>query len=167
MEGEAFWIVLAAPIKIKNFLWIKFFLYCIPLIILAEVLAISTNFLLKVSSFMMILSIITIFFLVPAIVGLATGLGAVYADFKSENPANTVTSFGGLLFMIISFALIAAVIVLEAGPVYNIFMADFRGHSLSIIQKIWVISSFGLAFFLCLLATFYPVHIGKNHLIVK
>ncbi|MBN1363799.1 MAG: hypothetical protein JW976_03250 [Syntrophaceae bacterium] len=167
IEGEAFWIVMAAPVKIKNFLWIKFFLYCIPLILLAEVLVVSSNFLLRVSSFMMILSIITVFFLVPAIVGLATGLGAVYADFKSENPANTVTSFGGLLFMIISFALIAAVIILEAGPVYNIFMADFQGYSLSIIQKIWVISSFGLAFFLCLLATFYPVHIGKNHLIVK
>lgn len=167
MEGEAFWIVLAAPVKIKNFLWIKFFLYYIPLIILAEILIVASNFLLNVSSFMMILSIITTFCLVPAIVGLATGIGAVYADFKSENPANTVTSFGGLLFMIISFALIAAVIILEAGPVYQIFMADLHGQSLSLLQTIWTVSSFGLALSLCLFAIFYPIRLGEKHLLVK
>jgi ABC-2 type transport system permease protein len=116
---------------------------------------------------MMILSIITTFFLVPAIVGLATGLGAVYADFKSENPANTVTGFGGLLFMILSFALIAIVIILEAGPVYNIFMADLRGQSLSLIQIMWVTFSFALSLFLCLLAAIYPIELGKKYLIVK
>ncbi|MBN1471347.1 MAG: hypothetical protein JW925_06180 [Syntrophaceae bacterium] len=167
MEGEAFWIVLAAPVKIKNFLWIKFFLYYIPLMILAEVLIVVSNLLLKVSSFMMILSIITTFFLVPAVLGLATGIGAIYADFKSENPANTVTSFGGLLFMIISFALIATVIILEAGPVYQIFMADLHGQTLSLSKIIWSFFSFGLAFSLCILAIFYPIQLGEKHLIVK
>lgn len=167
MEGEAFWIVLAAPVKIKNFLWIKFFLYYIPLMILAEILIVVSNLLLNVSSFMMILSIITTFFLVPAVLGLATGIGAIYADFKSENPANTVTSFGGLLFMIISFALIAAVIILEAGPVYQIFMADLHGQTLSLSKIIWSFFSFGLAFSLCILAIFYPIQLGEKHLIVK
>ncbi len=167
MEGEAFWIVLAAPVKIKNFLWIKFFLYYIPLMILAEVLIVVSNLLLKVSSFMMILSIITTFFLVPAVLGLATGIGAIYADFKSENPANTVTSFGGLLFMIISFALIATVIILEAGPVYQIFMADLHGQTFSLSKIIWSFFSFGLAFSLCILAIFYPIQLGEKHLIVK
>jgi len=115
----------------------------------------------------MILSIITTFFLVPAVVGLATGIGAIYADFKSENPANTVTSFGGLLFMIISFALIATVIILEAGPVYQIFIADLHGQTLSLSKKIWTIFSFGLAFSLCLFAIFYPIRLGEKHLIVK
>lgn len=167
MEGEAFWIVLAAPVKIKNFLWIKFFLYYIPLMILAEILIVVSNLLLNVSSFMMILSIITTFFLVPAVLGLATGIGAIYADFKSENPANTVTSFGGLLFMIISFALIAAVIILEAGPVYQIFMADLHGQTLSLSKIIWSFFSFGLAFSLCILAIFYPIQLGEKYLIVK
>lgn len=167
MEGEAFWIVQAAPVRLQNFLWIKFFLYYIPLVFLAEVLIVCTNFLLNVSTFMMILSMITTLFLVPAIVGLGIGLGTLYADFKSENPANTVTGFGGLLFMVISFGLIAVVIILEAGPVYQMFMADFHNQSLSLLQKIWVVFSFALAFFLCVLATFYPIHLGKKHLSVK
>ena len=160
MEGEAFWIVQAAPVSIKKFLWIKFFLYYIPLIILAEILVVVSNFLLQVSPFMMILSTITIFCLVPAVVGMAIGLGAVYADFKSENPAQVVTSFGGLLLMVLCFCLIAFVIILEAGPVYYIFMANLRGQSISLMQIIWSIVSFALLFFfvswpyftLCILA---------------
>ncbi|HUN55417.1 MAG TPA: hypothetical protein VMU29_09715 [Smithella sp.] len=167
MEGEAFWIVQAAPVLTKNFLWIKFFLYYIPLIILAEVLVIFSNLFLQVSPFMMVLSTITIFCLVPAVVGLATGLGAIYADFKSENPVQAVTGFGGLLFMILSFSLIAVVIILEAGPVYSIFMAQLRGQSLSFMHMVWIICSFGLALFLCLLAVFYTIHLGEKSLLIK
>jgi ABC-2 type transport system permease protein len=167
MEGEAFWIVQAAPVRVRNFLRIKFFVYYIPLIILAEILIVSSNYLLKVSDFMMILSVITTFFLVPAIVGLATGLGAVYADFKSENPVNAVTGFGGLLFMILSFGLIGLVIILEAGPVYQIFMADLRGRSLSFIQMIWAFVSFSFALFLCIFAAIYPIRMGEKSLRIK
>jgi ABC-2 type transport system permease protein len=167
MEGEAFWIVQAAPVLMKYFLWIKFFLYYIPLVILAEVLVIFSNILLRVSPFMMVLSAITIFCIVPAVVGLGIGLGAIYADFKSENPAQVVTGFGGLLFMILSFSLITGVIILEAGPVYYIFMAQLREHSLSLMQIIWIIGSFSLALFLCLLAMFYPIHLGEKSLLIK
>jgi ABC-2 type transport system permease protein len=167
MEGEAFWIVQAAPVSIKKFLWIKFFLYYIPLVILAEILVIFSNLFLQVSPFMMVLSTITIFCLVPAVVGLATGLGAIYADFKSENPVQVVTGFGGLLFMILSFSLIAVVIILEAGPVYYIFMAQLRGQSLSLMSMAWIICSFGLALFLCLLAIFYTIHLGGKSLLIK
>ena len=167
MEGEAFWIVQAAPVLIKKFLWIKFFLYYIPLVILAEILVIVSNLLLRVTPFMMFLSSITIFCLVPAIVGLATGLGAIYADFKSENPAQVVTGFGGLLFMILSFSLIAVTIILEAGSLYYIFMTPLSGHSLSLMQRICIICSFSVAFFLCLLSIFYTIHLGEKSLLIK
>jgi ABC-2 type transport system permease protein len=167
MEGAAFWIVQAAPVSLKTFLWIKFFLYYFPLLILAEILIVVSNYLLQVTPFMMVLSAITVFCLVPAIVGLAIGLGAVYPDFKSENPAQVVTSFGGLLFMIMSFALIAFVIILEAGPVYYVFMANFRNQVLTSWQIAWLITSFALAFSLCVFAVFYPIRLGLKNLSIK
>jgi ABC-2 type transport system permease protein len=115
----------------------------------------------------MVLSIITIFCLVPAIVALAVGLGAVYPDFKSENPALSVTSFDGLLFMLFCFGLIAAVIMLEAGPVYYAFMADVQGKNLSALQIVWLIASFALALLLCLAAIFYLMRLGEKHLLTK
>ncbi len=72
---------------------------------------------------MMVLSFITVFLMVPGIVSIGIGFGAAYPDFKSENPAQSVTSFGGLMFMMLCAGYIMAVIILEAGPVYSIFMA--------------------------------------------
>lgn len=167
MEGEAFWIIQAAPVSMKTFLWIKFFLYYIPLVILSELLIVVTNILLGVTPFMMFLSMVTIFCLVPAIVGLAVGLGARYPDFKSENPALSVTSFGGLLFMLLSFGLIAAVIILEAGPVYRIFMSKMHNQNLSGFQIFRLIASFGLALLLCIFATIYPMKLGEKNLLKK
>ena len=167
MEGEAFWIIQAAPVSMKTFLWIKFFLYYVPLLVLSEFLIVVTNILLDVTPFMMFLSVITIFCLVPAVVGLAVGLGARYPDFKSENPALSVTSFGGLLFMLLSFGLIAAVIVLEAGPVYRIFMSGISKQHFTVWQMIWFVFSFCLALLLCVFATIYPMKLGEKNLLKK
>jgi len=164
MEGNAFWIIKSAPVSLRDFLWIKFFVYYLPLLILAEVLIVATNVLLHVTPFIMVLSSITIFFMVPGIVSLGVGLGAVYPDFLSENPAQTVTSFGGFLFMILCTGFIGAVIVLEAGPVYSVFMAGIRGEELSLLHWIWLIVSFSLVFILCILAVVLPMRYGERHL---
>jgi ABC-2 type transport system permease protein len=167
MEGEAFWIIQSAPVSMKTFLWIKFFLYYLPLLLLTETLIVASNILLRVTPFMMFLSVMTIFFLVPAIVALAIGLGARYPDFKSENPAISATSFGGVLFMLLSFGLIATVIILEAGPVYRIFMAELHGQRLPLTQIIRLVLSFSFALFLCIFAVFYPMKLGEKHLLER
>ncbi|MGB2929933.1 MAG: hypothetical protein WBB70_13575 [Desulfobacterales bacterium] len=163
-EKEAFWLVKSAPIPLKNYLWIKFIIYYLPLLILTEILIVATNILLKVSPFMMGLSIINIFFMVPGVVSMGIGLGAAYPDFKSENPAQTVTSFGGLLFMMVCAGYIGAVIVIEAGPVYNLFMAGIKKTELSAFMWIWIIGSFAIAFIINILAVVLPMRFGERKL---
>jgi ABC-2 type transport system permease protein len=166
IEGEAFWIVRSSPIHIRAFLRIKFFIYYVPLLILTEILIVASNILLNVTPFMMALSVTTVFFMVPGIVAMGIGFGAAYPDFKSENPAQSVTSFGGLLFMILCAGFIATVIVLEAGPVYSLFMADFRGVSLTALQWMWLIGSLSLVLILCILAVALPMRWGERKLSV-
>ena len=163
-EGDAFWIVRAAPISLRTFLWVKFAVYYLPLLILAEILIVSSNILLEVTPFMMALSVVTVFLMVPGVVALGVGLGAAYPDFQSENPAQSVTSFGGLLFMLLAAGFIALVIVLEAGPVYAVFMAGFRGRSLSGLQRVWLVVSFTLVILLCILAVVLPMRLGERRL---
>jgi ABC-2 type transport system permease protein len=163
-ERESFWLVKSAPIPLRSFLWIKFFIYFFPLLALTEILIIATNILLKVTPFMMVLSIINVFFMVPGIVAMGIGFGAAYPDFKSENPAQAVTSFGGLLFMMVCAGYIGTVIVLEAGPVYNLFMADINARVLTVIERIWIFVSFGLAFILSILAVVMPMNFGEKKL---
>ncbi len=164
MEREAFWLVKSSPLSLKAFLWIKFFIYYFPLLILTETLIVTTNILLSVTPFMMTLSTVTVFFLVPGIVALGIGLGAAYPDFKAENPTQTVTSFGGLVFMIVSAGTIGLVILIEAGPVYKLFMADIRGQTLSPAGWLWTIGSFASAFVFSLAAIALPMRFGENRL---
>lgn len=164
LEGQSFWIVRSSPVSIRIFLWIKFFIYYLPLVILSEVLIVVSNFLLDVTPFMMALSATTVFFMVPGIVALGIGFGAAYPDFSSENPTQTVTSFGGLLYMTICAGFIALVIVLEAGPVYAVFMAGLRGQGLDALQWVWLIGSFCLVLVLCALAVAVPMKMGEKRL---
>jgi len=164
IEGNAFWIVRSGPISIRAFLWIKFFTYLLPLLVLSEVLVIATNMLLQVTPFIMNLSVITLFCITPGIIALGIGLGAAYPDFNSENPTQSVTSFGGLIFMILSAAFIATIIILEAGPVYSIFMADIRGWRLSPGRYVWIIGSFAVAFLVSILAVVLPMRYGEKRL---
>jgi ABC-2 type transport system permease protein len=163
-ERNAFWLVKTAPISLRTFLWIKFFIYYFPLLILTEILIIATNILLQVTPFMMALSTVTVFFLVPGIVSIGIGLGAAYPNFKAENPNQTVTSLGGLVFMIVCAGYIGLVIVIEAGPVYKLFMADIRGSVLTLATWIWVIGSFTITLILSLLAISFPMRFGEKRL---
>lgn len=163
-EGDAFWIVRASPISLRTFLWVKFAVYYLPLLVLAEILIVISNLLLQVTPFMMALSVVTVFLMVPGVVALGVGLGAAYPDFKSENPAQSVTSFGGLLFMLLAAGFIASVIVLEAGPVYTLFMAGFHGRSLTGLQWLWLAVSFSLVLLLCALAVVLPLRLGERRL---
>jgi ABC-2 type transport system permease protein len=164
LEGNAFWIILSSPVTAKRFLWSKYFAYLIPMLFLAELLIIVTNYLLKVTAFMMALSSVTIFFLVFGIVSLGIGFGAIYPNFKHENIAKVATGFGGVMYMITSAVFIALVVILEAGPVYTILSAHFRGEVITPLQWFWIVSSFFLALVLIIIAVQLPLAAGLKAL---
>ena len=163
-EREAFWTVKVAPISIRAFLWIKFGIYYLPLLVLTETLIVVTNILLNVTPFMMGLSVLTIFSMVPGIVALGIGLGALNPNFRTENPAQAVTGFDGLLFMLFSTALIGTVLTLQAGPVYHYFMAQLRGRPLPPHWTLWATTAGLTGLALCIAATYIPIRIGQRRL---
>jgi ABC-2 type transport system permease protein len=100
--------------------------------------------------------------MVPGIVSMGIGLGAIYPDFHSENPAQSVTSVGGLTYMTLCMGFIGAVIILEAGPVYNIFMTGIRRVTLTGIQWLWLVGSFCSVLAICLMAVVIPMRLGEK-----
>jgi ABC-2 type transport system permease protein len=66
--------------------------------------------------------------------------------------------------MILCAGFIGVIIILEAGPVYSVFMADIRGASLSALQWVWLIGSFSLVLLLCVLAVILPMRLGEQRL---
>lgn len=164
IEGSAFWLVKSSPISIRSFLMIKFIIYLLPLLVLAQILIITTNLLLQVTPFMMALSSTTLLFLTPGVVSIGIGMGAAYPDFSAENPNQAVTGFGGLAFMLFSAAFIGAVIVIEAGPVYAMFMSQLKNYPLSMWQWAWIIGSFFVNAVICVGVTVFFFRFGENRL---
>lgn len=164
MEGQAIWVVRSAPIRLKTFLWAKFFTYFGPLLVLSETLIVVSNKLLSVTPFMMGLSTITIFFMVFGITAMGVGLGAAYPNFHVENMAQVATGFGGMLFMILCVGFIGSVILLEAGPVYTIFMARVQGSAVPLAHWVWITVSFVLVAAINVLAVYWPMRFGVERL---
>lgn len=163
-EGQSFWVIRSAPVPPKTFLWMKFWTYLVPMLILSEILVVLSNKLLSVTPFMMWLSTITVFFMVFGITAMGVGLGAAYPNFRLENMAQMATGFGGMLFMVLCMGFIGSVIVLEAGPVYTIFMARLRGETLPLAHWTWITLSFALVATINVLAVFWPMRLGSESL---
>lgn len=164
MEGEAIWLIRSGPLSLRSFLWIKYLIYLFPLLTMTLILIVGTNLLLKASGAMMLLSGINTIFVVPGVLALGIGLGAAFPNFKSENPAQTITSYGGMLFMIFSALFIGIVIVLEAGPVYRILYSQFKSTDLALLERAWMAVSFGAALLISVLATLLPMRYGERQL---
>jgi ABC-2 type transport system permease protein len=163
-EGKSFWIIQASPLSMERLLWGKFFIYILPMLILGETLIIVTNYLLDVTVFMMILSSVTMFLEVFAIVAMGIGFGALYPDFKYENIAQVATGFGGLMYMIFSAVFMALIIILEAGPAYIMFMADLRGSAITGFQWFQILMAFFMVLIIICFTIYKPMKMGLEAL---
>jgi ABC-2 type transport system permease protein len=161
LEGRTLWLLRSSPMSVRDLLWSKFWVGTLPLLILALVIVGVTDYLLKVSAFMFAVSIITITAMTLALAGLALGFGTLFPQFETENAAQIPTSFGGLLFMMSSIAMIGGVIVLEARPVYMYLSARAFGSPTEITE---MVIGFGLAGLLSLASTLIPIRVALKRL---
>jgi len=165
LEGASFWIIRSAPLELKHFLWAKFWSSALPLVLLAEVLIVLSNVLLKVTPLMMTIGVVTVLFMTFGITALGVGLGAVFPRFRYENVAQIPTGFGGIVYMLVTLLFIGAVVSLEAWPVYRIVMVQTAGARLSPASMVKAGLSFGGVILLILAVIIIPMKIGLKRLL--
>jgi ABC-2 type transport system permease protein len=164
LEGASFWIIRSAPISLRDFLWAKFWSSLLPLVLLAELLIILSNLLLKVTPFMMALGVVTVFFMTFGITALGVGLGAAFPRFKHENVAQIPTGFGGIVYMLLAMLFIGMIVLLEAWPVYRIFTALAFGGRITGGDWGVIATSLALLVAVVCLAILLPMQIGLERL---
>ena len=106
----------------------------------------------------------TAFILAFGISGVAVGLGALYPDFRLDNAARAAAGPTGLLFMVVSLALVGLVIALEALPVYLVLAASVTERSLTGARWAGVVLPLLLAGGVCVFATLWPVRYAATRL---
>lgn len=163
LEGRQMWLLRSSPLDPRAMLWSKYWIGMVPLLLLALIITIFTNWLLHASAFMMIVAVGTILLYTLAAGALALSFGALYPQFGTENAAQIPTGFGGLVYMMSSLSLLAAIIMIEAGPVMGYLRVDrFGGQLAGIIPEL--IAAGVLVAGVCLAATFVPLRLALRRI---
>jgi ABC-2 type transport system permease protein len=139
-EGAAFWIIRTAPVSYRDFLWSKFWIGLVPVVVLSEGLTITANHFLGVAPFLKILTAAAILVIAVALVGLAAGLGARYPRFNADNASQVAGSPGGVAYMIAAVCYIIIMIVLLAWPSSIYLMQTARHKAMSASQLLFLSS---------------------------
>jgi ABC-2 type transport system permease protein len=158
LEGRQMWLLRSSPLDLRALLWSKYWVGTLPLLILGLILTGVTNALLEVTPFMMILSLATMTGLTLAISALALTFGTLYPQFETENAAQIPTSFGGLVFMMATIALLAAVLGTLSRAVYTYVRSAWEGQAIGITPE--MLGWFIMAAALCTAATIIPLRIA-------
>lgn len=162
LEGRELWLLKSSPLDLRAMFWSKYFIGTLPLMVVALTLTLVTNALLQASTFIMLISVLTIAMYTLAASALALGLGALFPQFGTENAAQIPTSFGGLVFMMSSLCLLALVIVIEAVPVSSYLRAIAIGGDPGLTTE--VVLSMLVVAALCAASTVVPLRIGLRRL---
>jgi ABC-2 type transport system permease protein len=157
LEGRTLWLLRSSPLSLRALLWSKFWVGVLPLLVLAVALTVGTNLILRVSGFMMVLSVATMIVCTFAIAALALGFGALFPKYDADNAAEISTGFGGLLYMMVAVGYLVLVIVLEAWPVYAVLQAQMTGEAVGSAQYGAVAFGLGGALLVSVAAVVLPL----------
>jgi ABC-2 type transport system permease protein len=164
LEGPTLWLLRSSPLRARDLLWSKYWVGTTPLLVMALVLTLGTNLLLKVSPAMMLLSLVTIAAVTFAVAALALTFGTLFPQFETENTAQIPTSVGGLLFMMTAITLLAAILILEAWPVLTMFRHRLYGGSPSGGMWLMAAASGLAAVSICVAATILPLRVALRRI---
>ena len=160
LEGRQMWLLRSSPLDLRALLWSKYWVGTVPLLVLGLILTGLTNALLEVTPFMMVMGLATMTGLTLAISALALTFGTLYPQFETENAAQIPTSFGGLVFMMTTIALLAGVIVSLWQAVYQYVRAVYEGRP--VVIDAWMFLWFGVAAALCAAAIIVPLRMARR-----
>ncbi|MBI3313163.1 MAG: hypothetical protein HYZ83_02885 [Candidatus Omnitrophica bacterium] len=145
-EGSRFWIIDLSPVRFSTLLLEKFLLGTFFSVILTMPLVFLSGWMLEIPPARVAYTTAIGFFVCVALTGLSVGLGARFPNFKSTNPSEIISGFGGSLLM--------ATHLLYLAGVGLFLMFSKESHALIFI-------TFAAA---SLLAGTLPIKIGLNAL---
>jgi len=135
LEGQAFWSLLTSPVKQSKIFKVKFFISFLPILILAEYIAISSNIpFIKVtgtSYFLMWFGIFSAFWISLTAVMLNLGFGGYFANYSEHNPIRAASTQGATLTFLITIIYLIIIVALVFIPISFFFTKTYVFQSSS------------------------------------
>ncbi|MBI4231029.1 MAG: hypothetical protein HY608_09370, partial [Planctomycetes bacterium] len=117
LEGRRFWVLGLMPLSRTGILRSKFVLSSAAAVLVSGSLICLSDRMLDVPGWMMALHAGMVILVGLGLSGLSVGLGAMFPDFRTDNPSRIVSSFGGTLNLLLGLAYLLGVTALMALPV--------------------------------------------------
>jgi ABC-2 type transport system permease protein len=146
LEGQSWWVLQTAPLAPREILQAKFYGWLVPVGFVSSVIFIAGAFAIGATPYVLVMTALTSWIIAYGIVGLAVGLGAVFANFDWEHSSQLAASFGSLVFMLLSTILIFIDVVPALILVFLRSLQTF-GYDFSTVQLILALGTSGLLLF--------------------
>lgn len=133
LESSRFWIIDLSPIRFSQLLLEKFLLGTILSMILTLPLVFLSGWMLDIPLSRVLFATGLGFFVCIALTGLSVGLGATFPNFKSTNPSEIISGFGGSLLLASHLAylvIIGLFLMLAKEPHWLVFLTVAAGSLL-------------------------------------
>ncbi len=160
IEGNAFWIVRTSPVRLRAFLWSKFWTGLFPILLLAELLTVTANEFLGVPTLLKIVCAVAVVFMTFALVGLAAGLGAQHPRFDAENVTQVAGSYGGVAYMILAVLYILVEIALVGWAASSWLWYEFQRFPMPPSRQALILAAATVAVALSLVTFWWPMKRG-------
>jgi ABC-2 type transport system permease protein len=142
LEGKAFWMLQSAPIPMRRVWWSKFWSGVGPLAFLGLLLLVLGNKALGVGGVTLAVSVVTLVLMTFPIAALGLWLGSLYPQFDHENAAKIPSSFGGVVYMIVTILFIGMNALLEAWPIWALVATGLSHRALTNAEMARVVAHF-------------------------
>ena len=110
LEGRRFWLLGVAPSE-RSAILVGKFLFCFTgAMAVSSSLILTSSLMLRIPAPTALLHFAATIGICFGLAGLSVGLGAVYPDFREDNPSKIVSGFGGTLNLILSLAFVSSVV---------------------------------------------------------
>lgn len=127
-EGRAFWILKAAPVRMREVVMAKFWMLLAPIIAVGQALVVISNHFLGTHRFLMYYFSGLMLLISIIVCALAVGLGALMPAFHERNIAKMATGASSIIYMVSAMAIIILLTVLAYWPGREILLIGLTEH---------------------------------------
>jgi ABC-2 type transport system permease protein len=160
LEGNKFWVIGPAPIPVEKILKEKFLLCFAFSTLLAGGLTLLSGLMLGLDAATVGITLTTVLLMCFGLSGISVGLGALFPNFTSDNPARIVSGFGGTLALVLSLAYITVALAAEQVISYVHLRGQFK-----VPTVLWSCVALVVAVVcITVLAGTLPMKLGAKHL---
>jgi ABC-2 type transport system permease protein len=162
LEGRRFWILGLAPVRRRTIIWQKLTLSTVVTAVVTGGLALLSGLRLHLPPLSLAVALLTVLAASLALSALAVGLGALYPNFREENPGRIVSGLGGTLCFILSMLYVAMAATAQTFALRWAEVARHWGVGWSSTRG--VLACLAALVVLTALTTWLPLRAGIRHL---